>query len=574
MGWKRRPVMQRLSRAVKRGAKAFARSPLVALDAVAAVGWALRESVATVVDQMVYVVAPQAALERRVLRQISRAADARMSSGDRDRDDAGDRLHGPQRWLGSRLSADSELERDLESLRTHTKELYRDTTAGGAIDSRVDHVVGKGFTVQAKIVAGKGLSQEAADGFNDELEEVYRRWSPACDITGRDSLWQLSRLVERSIAYAGESFTVMWARNRPGRAIPLVLEVVDVERVCTPPEKAGDPYCRMGIQYSKDGEILGYWLRTTNPFDLIQVAYKWDFIPADRMLHVYEKWFPGQSRGYPWMVRSLDRWRDGEDLDEAGIIAAQVEACNAAFVKTRQPLKKAQAMGTTSSSGKRLEDMSPGKINYLDSDAEEVLFNTPTKSNIVGTLHEWNHRRIAAGMNWPYEFLMKDWRGVSFAGGRLVLNGAKITCQCEQQLLVVAWFACIWNEMVREAVLFSNTSGVTINLSRYQQRPWIYQAHQWSAPAWTYAITPGEEIDADIKAVEHNFKTLEQVAGERGGNMEDVLDQRQKERKLEEQKGVEPTDRIAAKAQQGQQSAKSAKQSQDTSPQGKEMQSA
>lgn len=568
MGWKRRSSMQRLSRAAVRGVKAFAKAPQAVVGAALGLGVGMREAIATVVDQMVYIVNPQASLERRVLRQISRAADARMSSGDRDRDDAGDRLHGPQRWLGSRLSPDSELEQDLESLRAHTKELYRDTTAGGAIDARVDHVVGKGFTVQAKITAGKGLSQEAADGFNDELEEVYRRWSPACDITGRDSLWQLSRLVERSIAYAGEAFTVMWARNRPGRAIPLVLEVVDVDRISTPPDRTGDPNCRLGIQYSADGEIEGYWLRTTHPDDTRKVEYKWQFIPADRMLHVYEKWFPGQSRGYPWMVRSLNRWRDGEDLDEAGIIAAQVEACNAAFVKTRQPLKAAQAMGTNSTSGKRLEDMSPGKITYLDSDAEEVLFNTPSKSNIVGTLHEWNHRRIAAGMNWPYEFLMKDWRGVSFAGGRLVLNGAKITCQCEQQLLVVAWFAGIWNEMVREAVLFSVTSGVTINLSRFQQRPWVYQAHQWSAPAWTYAITPGEEIDADIKAVEHNFKTLEQVAGERGGNMEDVLEQRQKERKLEEAKGIEPPDRIAAKAQQGQQSAK---QSQDTSPQGKEM---
>lgn len=532
-----------------------------------AMGLAARETMATVVDQVVYVVSPKAALERRVLRQVNRAADARMqaarmSRGDDDERNDGDRLHGPQRWLGSRLSPDSELERDLQTLRDHTKELYRDTTAGGAIDARVDHVVGRGFTVQAKIGQGPGISQDAADGFNDELEAVHRRWAPACDLTGKDSLWQLSRLVERSIAYAGESFTVMWAKNRPGRPIPLVLEVVDVERICTPPERSGDPFCRMGIQYSPDGEILGYWLRTTNPYDTKQVEYKWDYIPADRMLHVYEKWFPGQSRGYPWMVRSLDRWRDGEDLDEAGIIAAQVEACNAAFVRTRSPLKKAQGMGAMSSSGKRLEDMSPGKINYLDYDAEEVLFNQPTKSNIVGTLHEWNHRRIASGMNWPYEFLMKDWRGVSFAGGRLVLNGAKITCQCEQQLLIVAWFACIWNEMVREAVLFSATSGVSINISRFQQRPWVYQAHQWSAPAWTYAITPMEEVEADVMAVENNFKTLEQVAGERGGNMEDVLDQRQKEVQLEKNKGVEPLARVAA---QGQKAA---------SPQAKEMQSA
>lgn len=539
--------MRRISATVSRGVR---RTSSAARKSVAFAGRVVQNSLAALIDGAVMILDPEAGLKRKALRMIHNASVARLASGDRDSDNS-DRLHGPQRWLGSRLSADSDLEQTLDELRTRTKELYRDTTAGGAIDARIDHVVGKGFTVQAKIKATNGVSQEAADGWSDQLEDVYKRWSPRCDITGRDSLWQLSRLVERSIAYAGESFTVMWARNRPGSPIPLVLEVVDVERVCTPDSKSGDPLCRMGIQYAADGEILGYWLRTTNPYDLKNTEYKWDFIPSDRMLHVYEKWFPGQSRGYPWMVRSLDRLRDGEDLDEAGIIAAQVEACNAAFVKTRQPLKAAQSMGTMTSSGQRLEDVVPGKIHYLDSSSEEVLFNVPTKSNIVGTLHEWNHRRIAAGMNWPYEFLMKDWRGVSFAGGRLVLHGAKITCQCEQQLLTVAWFACIWNELVREAVLFSNRSGVEINVSAYQQRPWLYQAHQWSAPTWSYAITPGEEVEADIKAVEHNFKTLEQVAGERGGNLEDVIAQRKIEVAMEKAAGVEPAERVAAKAQQG-----------------------
>lgn len=517
------------------------------LQQVGSIGRSVRDACASLIDHAVYAVAPQAGMQRMVLRSILRDSEARMSA-DRDSDSA-DRLHGPQRWLGSRLSPDSEMENDLETDRTNARELYRRTTAGGAIDARVDHVVGKGFTVQAKIRKGSGISQEAADGFNGQLEDVYSRWSLRCDLTGRESLWQLSRLVERHIAADGESFTIMWARRRSGQPIPLVLEVVDPERINTPPYKAGDPLCRMGIQYNADGEIVGYWLQSEHPGDTKRTELRWNLIPADRVLHVYEKWAAGQSRGYPWMKRTLDRWRDGNDLDEAGIIAAQIEACNAAFVKTSEPLKKARGLGRgRDSAGKRLEDMMPGKIHYLDSTTEEVVFNQPTKSNIVGTLHEWNHRRIAAGMNWPYEFLMKDWRGVSFAGGRLILNGAKITCQSEQQLLTVGWFVGIWHEVVHESVLFG---AVDINLSRYQQRPWIYQAHRWSAPAWSYSITPGEEIDADIKAIEHNIKTLEGVVGERQGDMEEVIEQRAREVALERAKGVEPADRIAAVAQRG-----------------------
>lgn len=524
-----------------------------------------RDVCGSALDDLVFAFHPEAGLKRKVMRQILTASERRISASTSDRDDDdGDRLHGSQRWGMSRLSADSELEQTFEAQRAQSAELYRDTTAGGAVDSRVDHVVGKGFTVQAKIKAQAGISEDAAKGWNDALEGVYKRWSPKCDLTGRQSLWELSRLVERSVCYAGEAFTIMWAKRRKGQPIPLVLDVIDAERVCTPPNKSGDPLCRMGVEHNAGGEITGYWVRTTHPFDNRTSEYKWDLIPADQMLHVFEKWFPGQSRGYAWMKRSLDRWRDGEDLDEAGIVAAQIEACHAAFIKTRSPNPAAQKAATVTVNGVSQQTIKPGGIHYVQNGEEQIMFSQPTKSNIVGTLHEWNHRRIAAGMNWAYEFLMKDWRGISFAGGRLVLNGVKITCQCEQQLLIVAWFVDIWNEVVREAVLFG---AVEVNVSAYQQRPWIYEAHQWSAPAWSYSITPGEEVEADIKAVEHNFKTLEQVAGERQGDMEDILEQRQREVQLEKRMGVQPSDRIAAQAQQGQ----TADKANDDSPQKKEI---
>jgi len=548
MGWKRK-TMFRLSQGLQRAQRGLARTTSSTVSTVFKTG---RNAIGRFVDELVYAIAPEMGLRRRAMRMIGEASEARLRafSDDRSGDDNSDRLHGAQRWMGSRLSADSDLEQSIDDLRRRSLELYRSTTAGGAIDSRVDHVVGAGFSVQAKIAAGAGISEEAAQGWNDQLETVYNRWSQKCDLTGQESLWQCSRLVERCVAAYGESFTVMWIKQRPGQPIPLVLEVVDPERISTPPGKAGDPLCRMGVQYNLDGEIIGYWLQTTHPYDTVQVSQQWRMIPASQMLHVYEKWFPGQSRGYAWMCRTLDRWRDGEDLDEAGIIAAQVEACHAAFVTTKAPLKGAKGMATgQTQSGNRVENMVPGQIRY-ESDAEQIHFANPTKSNIVGTLHEWNHRRIASGMNWPYEFLMKDWRGVSFAGGRLILNGAKITCKVEQQLLTVAWFVCVWNELVRLAVLFSQISGVEINISKFQQRPWIYQAHQWTAPAWSYAINPGEEVNADIDAVENNFKTLEQVCGERGVNLEDVLKQRQKERALERELEIEPPERMKASASQ------------------------
>jgi capsid protein len=112
-------------------------------------------------------------------------------------DGASDDYARGQSWIGSKLSPDSALEGDLASLRTRSRELYRDDSFGGAVDNQVNHVVSTGFTPQCKI-SEKIVGTEASQVFRDELEGVYSQWSPRCDISERISLWQQTRLVESS----------------------------------------------------------------------------------------------------------------------------------------------------------------------------------------------------------------------------------------------------------------------------------------------------------------------------------------------------------------------------------------
>ena len=509
-----------------------------------------RNAAGSFVDSVVGVFNPEAGLQRRALRAIASASERRISQY-YDDDRGSDPQHGPQRWMASRLSPDSELERDILEIRKRSLELYRDSTIGGAIETKLDHIVGQGFTYRPRISEQPGITATQAKGWNQQILECHNRWASRCDISGTCSLWECNRLSHRSWEYAGESLTIMYNDKRPYSPIPLILEVVDVERLSTPPERMGDKYCRLGIQYndSGSGEILGYWIRTTQPYDTKQVEFKWEFHAAENVIHLFERWFPQQSRGYPWLQRTLDRIRDSEDLDEAGIIAAQVEACNAAFVKTREPLKTAQAAARGMARGKRLEDIIPGKIQYLDADAEEVIFNTPTKTNIVGTLHEWNYRRIAAGSDWPYEFLMKDWRGISFAGGRLVLCGAKIKCGVAQKFNVVKWLTPIAERATTQMILFGVVEG--INLAKFQQRPWIFTAHSWTPQRWSYALNPGEEISSTVMAVENNMMTKAQAAEENGDLLDEIYDERQREVEQEEQRGITSAGRLLAVGQSG-----------------------
>lgn len=428
------------------------------------------------------------------------------------------------RWLISRLSPDSQMEQDLQTTRDRSRDIYQNDAMGGAVDDKVNHVIGTGHTPQARVQG------EGAEAINERIEAVYRDWAPRADRSGRRSLWMLSRLAARHNEFDGESFTVLSDVGRADKPIPLALQVIDPERVETPPELEGDKNVRLGIRTSDDGEILGYYARRAHPGDTKDVDLRYDFIPAERMLHVFEPWFAEQSRGLPWMTRALNRARDAKDVDEAHILAAQVEACYAGFISSRAPdVTAAGAASGSTASGRRLQDITPGTISHLGPD-EEITFGAPQRpgSNFAPFM-EWNYRRVAAAINWPYEMVVKDWAGLSFAAGRLVLTGAKKATDVAQKMMAEQWLCRVWGRMVEEAVI---VGAAGISPRDYLADPLRYQSHVWIPPRWAYALNPGEEVKADVEEMAANLQTLEDALAKRGYDLEEFIARRKREVEL------------------------------------------
>jgi lambda family phage portal protein len=491
-------------------------------------------------DSCVAVYSPQKAADRMAAR--FRMDAARSFSAVYHDGASRDRLH-DGKWLGSKISPDSAMESDLETLRGRSHELYRSDSLGGLVDMMVDHIVGQGFTCNAKIKKAPGLSEEAADGFNDEIEAMLERVHMGDAV--RSSWWEDDRLLCRHLLVDGEAFLVMSALQSDS-PIPLHIEIIDPERVETPPGKVSDPNCRLGIQYDSRGRVLGYWIRTTHPYDLKTVENQYKFVPVERCCHVLERWFAGQSRGYPWMTRNINDARDGKDIREAALVTAQTQACLSVWVKSPTPATLGASKATgTQTDGKRIQSVEPGSVNYINS-TEAVEFLAPSGTSPLSELLTMNDRRIAAGMNVPYEFIARNWSGISFAGGRLILNGAKISVGVKQKLLITRVKTRVYNEAVRQGVI---VGALSINPSAFNRRPWVYQRHQWTSPLWSYAINPGEEVKALLAAVQGNLTTQEAATNQYSGmDLEEVIPQRGYE--LDEQRaaGCLPPDVQAAEA--------------------------
>jgi len=466
-----------------------------------------------------------------------------------------DRNHGA-RWMTSSLSADSDLEIDRETATQRARYLYRNESIGGAIDQRKDLVVGTGFTPQAQIrPVPKFITPEQADLYNEQLEEVYEAWSPLAGASGKESVWELSRLVEGHHGYDGESFTILSDVVHPDKPIPLALEVIDPMRVQTPPGLAGDPLCRLGVQYEANAvTIKGYWVRNKHPGDTKDTDQNFTFYEAHRVLHVFEKWFAGQSRGLTWLARTLNAIQDRKDLKEAGIITAQIQSCYVHYV-TRAADTGLDAHGNaarnsdrTNSRGHLERDIRPGTEKYLEEGESVVNAQPPTGSSTVDSLQMANDRGIAAALNMAYEMLAKDWRGVSFAGGRIILSGVKIDTETRQERMATRWFREIWHRMVDEAVML--LTEISIPSALYHRKPLWFRRHIWVPQAWGFSISPGEEIEALLKAVDGNLKPKAQaVAEHNGGKWRHVAAARGAERTLERDLDIVPPTLAQGEAQ-------------------------
>lgn len=498
----------------------------------------------TFIDNAIYSFAPVWGAKRIETRRQYDRYQAVSDKFSRSLESSEDNRHREGKWLGSRLSADAFLEEDLESSRQRSRELYRNDFVGGAIDSRVEHVVGCGFTVQARIKAKAGvIDKEQADALNEQLEDLYKQIEPTLCRTRKKSLWQKTCLAARCLDADGESFVVMSDVGGPDVEIPLCVEVVDCDRVETPPEFVSDPLVRMGIRYNAKKEIVSYFIRRSHPHDNKEFSLKYDEIPAWRVQHVFVEWFAGQSRGLPWMTRALNRAKDGKDLTEAGIIGAQVEACFAGFIKSKvNPVAAAMGAATTVDSGRRIQEVRPGSMNYIGAD-DEITFSAPNKANSVGTLQEYNNRTIAASLNWPYEMMMKDWRGVSFAGGRIILHGAKLSTKVRQKLIIESILRAIWNRMVDEAVI---VGAIDLDSRTYRDNLHLFRRHTWTGEKWSYAITPGEETNAIVTAIDNNLMTLADALAENQQDFEEVMAQRQLERQEERDRNIVPNEVVQA----------------------------
>jgi lambda family phage portal protein len=484
---------------------------------------------ARVVDAMVAAVAPQWALSRAEARARLELARSSVALGYRaarnDRGPATARVG----------SADHELLADLRVLRDKSRQLVRDDAhAAAAVQVKLDNVVGTGINVQADVQEGPGVSQQAAEQWNRDVEACWREWCEgACDATGQFDFADLTRQVYRTRLLDGETFAHRLSMRRPGQ-LAVAWELVDADRI-DETVYLPDKEVRGGVEVDDYGRPLRYWVNPRHWDDLqrnptagsnlpVPIAREIGGVP--NMLHVFRRLRPGQTRGEPMIVPALPLFDHLNHYLDSEIIAARINANFAMFVERPvNPMSDPDIVaevggydgGTGGSANLRYyESNTPGQIEYLNSGEKISSFGHNRPGTTFDPFVTRVLRAIGAALDLPYELIVKEFGGMNYSSARVALLEARRGFNVERSQLVAQWVQPCWRLVIGEGIRTGRLQPPTL-----QDYSPLMRARFIGAPYGM--VDQAKEVAAARESIAAGFSTPDEEAGRNGMDAQDVL---------------------------------------------------
>jgi len=497
------------------------------------------------VDDFIGIFSPLVAARRRYFRFISR-----QMFGAYRGSEAG-RLRGS--WTPGGGSADRDLLPELATLRERSRDLVRnDGIASGAVDTITTNIISSGIRPQSTLDRESlKINEDYADQLQKQIEKIWERWVPYADAGERMNFYEIEELSERSRMVNGESIIIPLRLPGSNRKRPysFALQVVEADRLNTPMDLYADKSVRLGVQIGEYGEPLAYYIRNTHPGDITYATNLGNnslnsFIryPAfndlgdPNIFHLYHLKRSGQTRGEPFFAPVLNLFKDRFEYMEAEIVASRVAACFAVFIKKENAYEVSVNRSSQDSTGKRIEELSPAMVEYLNPGESIESFNPNRPGGTFGLFMERILRDISSGLNIPYEILAKDFSKSNYSNTRAALLEARRFFMMQQRFVADKLGQPVLIALLEEAYL----KGELPILDFYRNRE-AYVRTRWIAPGWQW-VDPQKEVAAAVDGINNNISTLAEEMATQGQDWEDTLEQRAREQKkvkeLEDKYGI------------------------------------
>ncbi len=438
-------------------------------------------------------------------------------------------------WITSSTSMDAEIRKDLKRLRDRSRDLVRNNDyARSAQRAITNNVVGQGVTMQASVKMRRGNRMD--DNTNSAIEASWAKWKRKqyCHTGGILSFNDIERQLMDAMPESGEIFVRKVRQAFDGGRVPFSLEVIEADRLdsdLNEMAKSGDEI-RMGVERDNWGRPVAYHFKSEHPgdypFGAGVVANKTIRVPAADVIHLFRQERPGQTRGVPWIASAIMKMHHLQGYTEAEVIAARAEACRMGFITSPE----SDALSDGQQDNQDVANFEPGLIQRL-LPGETFTDSKPNRPGgqfepfVRAMLHS-----LSACLGVSYATLSRDYSQANYSSGRLALLDDRDNWRVLQSWLIENFHRPVFEEWLDLAVLSGE-----LDLPGYESNREPFQSVRWIPRGWQW-VDPAKEMAAYKEAVRCGFTTMSDVIAQQGGDIEDVMQTRQRELEMAESMGL------------------------------------
>jgi lambda family phage portal protein len=469
-------------------------------------------------------------------------------------------------WNPAAGSADADLLPELETLLARSRDMARNNgLAAGATQTLKDNIIGAILRLSAKPDWRLlGWTPERAREWSNLTEAKFRTWADTteCDASREQTLHGLTLQALGGTLLNGDALALPLWLPRPGASWSTRLLMVEADRLRTPIGLQMRDDIRGGIERDRYGAPVAYYLTKRHPGDSWSMGIdpEYERIPAftawgrRRVLHLHDKERAGQSRGKPIVTAVMREFHMAGKYANTELQAAVSNSLIAAFLESDlSPEASANlfgddpraAWGQSLHQARNMRELKGAAVIPLPVGARLSSF-TPGRPNpsfeafMLATL-----RHIAAGLNIPYELLVKDFSKTNYSSVRAALLEAWRYFNGRRRWLMDVWLRPIYELWLEEAINAGEIEapGFYQNRHAYTRCRFIFGGKGW--------VDPVKEAQASVIRRNAHMSTLEAECAEQGLDYEEVIEQIAAEQALMRRAGIEIAPMTAARPSGG-----------------------
>ena len=440
---------------------------------------------------------------------------------------------------------DSEISDNIEDLRSQIRnyELTNGTILGG-FKRIVKNVVGKGIRLNAGITADDpedrmvpAINEKQALQANKLIEKYFKIWNKQADKRLMLNFYGsngIQGIIEHALLRDNEVLIIGRNSNRPGRLIPYCLEVLEADRLQTPPGAIGDPYVKGGVRFDSEGVPKTYYVLKEHPGNTLNLKNTrdedYEEIPAyndngtKKVMFLFNPIRPEQTRAISFAASGLKDIQDADRIMDAEKLAALEDACVIGTVTSTSP------SSWTETSGKDdydyIHEFAPNQIKYLYP-GEKFEAHRPQRphNNFEAFLQQvWSGPANAYDV--PPEVFLQKWQGMNYSNARTVLLQFYATCIERQEYLIDYFCNHVYENVFRWFIV---KGFIPENSFRSREYDWL--KHSWIAPGWQW-VDPKKEADGKQVEIDTGLETISGTILSKGKDPRETLEERAKEQKF------------------------------------------